>query len=211
MSSPRTTPTDPAPGDVPPQSRRFAWPGSASTPAGPTGPEDYALINFVYLTGLAAVAALAGRSGQGDGVPLRELPVIGIAAFAAADVLAKQKVTTWLREPFVEEGADHKPLRPEGSGLRYALGELVTCTRCVGAWCALGLVGLRLAAPSQGRAVSAVLATAGANHYLQAAFGLLCEQGNRVKAEAIAAAHTVPSATATSDGHAPSAPPAADV
>ncbi|HEY8866423.1 MAG TPA: DUF1360 domain-containing protein, partial [Solirubrobacteraceae bacterium] len=86
-----------------------------------------------------------------DGVPLRELPVIGVAAFALADVLAKQKVTTWLREPFVEEGADHKPVRPEGSGLRYALGELVTCTRCVGAWCALGLVGLRIAAPRPGR------------------------------------------------------------
>jgi len=94
---------------------------------------------------MLGVAALAARGDRHPSVPLRELPVIGIAAFALADVLAKQKVTTWLREPFVEENADHKPVRPEGSGLRYALGELVTCSRCVGAWCALGLVGLRLA------------------------------------------------------------------
>jgi len=168
-----------------PARRRRAWPGSETTPAGRTGPEDYAVINGVYLSGLAAVAVLAARSDDRDGIPLVELPVIGVAAFALADVLAKQKVTTWLREPFVEESADHKPLRPEGSGLRYALGELLTCTRCVGSWCALGLVGLRIAAPAPGRAITAVFAAAGLNHYLQAGFGLLCETTNETKAQAV--------------------------
>jgi hypothetical protein len=162
----------------------FEWPGSASTPAGPTRPEDYALINGVYLAGMLLVAVLAGRSDRNARMPLRELPVIGAAAFALSDVLSKQKVTTWLREPFVEESADHKPVRPEGSGLRYALGELVTCSRCVGSWCALGLVGLRIAAPGPGRAINAVLATSGANHFLQVSFGLLCETSNKAKAQA---------------------------
>ena len=40
---------------------------------------------------------------------------------------------------------DHGERRPRGRGLRRAVGELVTCTRCVGAWSALGIVGLRLA------------------------------------------------------------------
>jgi len=164
---------------------RRLWPGSQTTPTGLTRPEDYAVINGVYLAGMIAVAAVATRSDRR--VPLRELPVIGFAAFASADVLAKQKVTTWLREPFVEEGADHRPVRPEGKGLQYALGELLTCTRCVGAWCALGLVGLRVAAPDSGRAVTAVLASAGANHFLQGGFGLLCESANKVKAQAEAA------------------------
>ncbi|MEJ7826508.1 MAG: DUF1360 domain-containing protein, partial [Solirubrobacteraceae bacterium] len=117
-------------------------------------------------------------------LPLIELPVMGAAAFALADVLANQKVTTWLREPFVEESADHKPVRPEGTGLGYAIGELVTCTRCVASWCALGLIGLRTVAPEAGRAVSAVLATAAVNHFLQARFELLCEQANVAAAEA---------------------------
>lgn len=164
-----------------------SWPGAESTPAGRTRPHDYAVINSAYLVGLAGVAGLAIRSDRRDGVPLRELPVMALSAFALADVLAKQKVATWLREPFVEETVDHKPIRPEGQGLRYALGELITCTRCVGAWSALGLVGLRIAAPGPGRAVSAVLATAGANHYLQAGFDLLCQTGNATKAQAEAA------------------------
>jgi hypothetical protein len=136
---------------------------------------------------MASIAALASQSRRKDGIPLYELPVIGLAAFAAADVLAKQKVTTWLREPFVEEGGDHKPVRPEGSGLGYAFGELLTCTRCVGAWCSLGLVGLRIAAPGPGRAVNSVLASTGANHFLQTGFGLLCETANKTKAEAATA------------------------
>jgi hypothetical protein len=170
--------------------RRRAWPGSATTPAGsPTRPEHYAVINGVYMAGMAGIAAL---SRSRDAIPLHELPVIGLAAFAAADVLAKQKVTTWLREPFVEEGSDHKPVRPEGSGLGYAFGELLTCTRCVGAWCSLGLVGLRIAAPGPGRAVTSVLASTGANHFLQTGFGLLCETSNKTKAEADAARDAVP-------------------
>ena len=38
----------------------------------------------------------------------------------------------------VEEGDDK---RPKGRRLRYAVGELMTCTRCMGAWSALALVG----------------------------------------------------------------------
>ncbi len=170
-----------------------AWPGSASTPVGsPTRPEHYAVINGVYMAGMTGIAALASQSRRRDAIPLYELPVIGLAAFAAADVLAVQKVTTWLREPFVEEASDHRPVRPEGSGLGYAFGELLTCTRCVGAWCSLGLVGLRIAAPGPGRAITSVLASTGANHFLQTGFGVLCETANKTKAEADAARSAPP-------------------
>ncbi len=168
--------------------RSGRWLGAASTPSSVTGPADYALINLTFLAGLYGVARIFRRREREaqDALRLRELPVFGVAAFAMADVLAKQKVTTWLREPFVEESADHRPVRPEGSGLRYALGELLMCTRCVGAWCALGLIGLRAASPPAGRAVSGVLATAGANHFLQVSFSLLSQKANKASADAAA-------------------------
>lgn len=168
------------PPDTPTARPRTSWPGAGSTPAGPSGPADYALLNAVFLSGLAALAAGArvqGRRGTPP-PPLRELPLLAMATFALAHVLAKEKVTTWLREPFVEEGHDHRPVQPEGEGLRYAIGELLTCTRCVGAWCALGLTALRVASPSAGRTVSTVLAAAGANNVLQAGFRLLVETTN---------------------------------
>ena len=99
-----------------------------------------------------------------------------MATFALADVLAKERISTWLRAPFVVESADHKPLQPEGTGLRYAIGELVTCSRCVGTWSALALVGLRTASPSAGRATATILALAGINDVAQSGFRLLAER-----------------------------------
>jgi hypothetical protein len=116
-------------------------------------------------------------------IPLREVPLLAAATYALAQVLAKEKVTTWLREPFVEEGGDHRPVRPEGDGLRYAVGELLTCTRCLGAWAALGLTALRTAAPAAGRTASTVLAVAGANNFLQAGFRLLTAKTNVLGAQ----------------------------
>lgn len=164
---------------------RHAWPGSGSTPsAGATEPAHYALINGVYLSLMAGAVAIALRREHSGGaaIPGRELPVLGVATFALAHAVAKEKVSTWLREPFVEEAGDHRPVRPEGTGLRHAVGELLTCTRCVGAWCALGLVGLRIASPTAGRTVSGVLATAGANNVLQALFDLLTKSANAAEA-----------------------------
>ena len=101
-----------------------------------------------------------------------------------ADVLAKEKISTWIREPFVEEGADHKPVQPEGHGMRAAIGELMTCTRCIGTWSALGLVTLRTASPAAGRATMRVLALAGTNDLMPSGFRLLAERTNRAIAEA---------------------------
>jgi hypothetical protein len=129
-------------------------------------PVDYGTLNLVYGTVLAGIAVAARRSPE----PVRgaELVPLGAATFALSKVIAKEKVGTWMREPFVEEQADGRP--PRGAGIRAAVGELVTCTRCVGAWGALGIVGLRLASPPAGRAVAAVLATSAANDFLQAGF-----------------------------------------
>ena len=59
----------------------------------------------------------------------------------------------------------------------------MTCTRCVGAWSALGLVGLRLTSPSTGRVVNEVLAVSAMNDWLQTGFKLLCAHTNDVSSE----------------------------
>jgi len=166
--------------------RRWNWPGAASTPPSASGPADYAALEAVFAAGLAALVALTRRRER-DGtlaIPRDELPLLALATFVLADVLAKEKISTWIREPFVEEGADHKPVKPEGQGMRAAIGELMTCTRCIGTWSALGLVALRTASPAAGRATMRVLALAGANDLMQSGFRLLAERTNRAAAEA---------------------------
>ena len=166
--------------------RQWSWPGAASTPPSASGPADYAALEAVFAAGLAGLIALTRRR-ESDGtlaIPRDELPLLALATFVLADVLAKEKISTWIREPFVEEGEDHKPIRPEGHGMRAAIGELMTCTRCVGTWSALGLVALRTASPAAGRATMRVLALAGTNDLMQSGFRLLAEKTNRAAAEA---------------------------
>ena len=157
------------------------WPGAGSTPPSATGAGDYAVLEGAFAVALGGVVALSHRRER-QGAPAisrEEMVMIALATFALADVVAKEKVSTWIREPFVEENSDHKPVRPEGHGVRHAVGELLTCTRCLGTWGALGLIGLRTASPSTGRVVAGVLALTGVNDGLQAGFRLLTERADR--------------------------------
>jgi hypothetical protein len=149
-------------------------------PTALTSPVDYAMLATVFLTGLASVAALARRRNAEGAAAIapRDLPALALATFALADTVVKEKVSTWLRRPFVEEDGEHHPLAPKGRGMQRAVGELLTCTRCAGTWSALVLVGLRTAAPVAGRATTNVLALAGANDLMQSGFQLLIGRAN---------------------------------
>ncbi len=145
----------------------------------PTEPSDYAAISLAFGSLLTALATTA-RSR--DPIEPAELLPLSAATFSLSRLIVHDKAESWLREPFVDEDGDQK--RPKGRRLRYAVGELMTCTRCVGAWSALALVGLRLHAPRAGRTVTAVLAASAGNDALQAGFSWLCARANEQSATA---------------------------
>jgi hypothetical protein len=158
----------------------------------PTEVTDYAALSALYGTLLGTTAAVSRHRRP---IPGGEVPVLAAATFALSKLIVHEKVEAWLREPFVEERPDGR--RPKGRRLRYAVGELLTCTRCTGAWTALGLVGLRLYAPNAGRTVNAVLAASAGNDLFQAAFTWLCSRANEPKEPAPRPApHTVPARAA---------------
>jgi hypothetical protein len=131
----------------------------------PTEPRDYAVLSAVYGSLLAGFAYSARDR---EAIPPSELVPLAAASFALSKLLVKEKVETWVRTPFVDETADGR--KPKGRGLRYAIGELLTCTRCTGGWAALALVGLRLHSPAAGKAVTTVLVTSAGNDFLHAGF-----------------------------------------
>jgi uncharacterized protein DUF1360 len=139
----------------------------------PTEPADYAALSAIYGTLLTATAASARRR---EPIPAQELPVLAAASFALSKLVVNEKVESWMRRPFVDE----QRREPKGRRLRYAVGELLTCTRCTGAWSALGLVALRAHAPAAGRTVTTVLAASAGNDLLQASFSYLCARANAV-------------------------------
>src|SRR4051812_17636894 len=138
----------------------------------PTEPVDYAAISGAY-GALLAMTALLARERDGETVRAAEFVPLGVAAFALTKVVSREKVDTWMRGPFVEEEPTDGR-HPKGRGLRYAVGELLTCTRCMGAWSALGLTALRVTRPREARVVTTALATSAVNDFLFAAFAWLC-------------------------------------
>ncbi|HEU4979073.1 MAG TPA: DUF1360 domain-containing protein [Solirubrobacteraceae bacterium] len=140
----------------------------------PTSPSDYAAITAGWGALLGALLVAARDKGE-EPVHAAEVLPIGLASFALAKLIAKEKVDAWVREPFVDESDGGEP---KGSGLQYAIGELLTCTRCVGVWSALGLTALRVTRPREARVVNAVLGASAVNDAAQAAFNWLCARAN---------------------------------
>lgn len=143
---------------------------------------DYATLSAGY--GALMGALLISTRDQGEH-PLSqaELPAMGLATFALAKLVTKEKVESWVREPFLEE-LPNGERRPKGRRLRYAVGELLSCSRCMGAWSALGVVGLRTLRPREARIVTAVLATSALNDWMQVAFTRVCAQANVAQKDA---------------------------
>jgi hypothetical protein len=143
----------------------------------PTKPIDYATLSATYGALLGTVVLAARQRGE-EPIGTTELAPLGLAAFALTKLLAKEKAETWVRAPFVDKASRE----PKGSRLRYAIGELMTCTRCLGAWGSLGLVALRVTRPREARVVTAVLATSAINDWLHSAFTLVCAAAENTSA-----------------------------
>jgi hypothetical protein len=143
----------------------------------------YAGIMTAFVGGLAAAGGLAKLLGRDPREhSALDLTVLGLATFKAARTVARDEVTSFMREPFVEGLAKEGAEDPVESGdLRQAIGELVTCSRCIGTWVAAGLVGTQIIAPQFGRLLTWTLATAGANDFLQAGFAALTAKSNELE------------------------------
>jgi hypothetical protein len=143
----------------------------------------YAAIMGTFAAGLAGAGLLAkalGRDPQ-EHRPI-DLAMLGLATFKAARTISRDEVTSFLRDPFVEgeaHGGGEEPL--ETGDLRQAIGELVTCSRCIGTWVAAGLTTTQVIAPRFGRLLTWTLAAAGTNDYLQAAFAALTSKSNELE------------------------------
>ena len=140
---------------------------SARTPGRPYG--GYAAILAAFGGALAATAALERALERERRSPTAlDFAVLCAASFKAARALSRERVGSVLRQPFVEpesaDGSDWAYEEPAGEGIRLAVGELVTCTRCAGTWTAAGLLASQAVAPRFGRLLTWSLAAGAGNH-----------------------------------------------
>jgi hypothetical protein len=151
----------------------------------PTHPpyRAYAGIMGTFAGGLALAGVLARALGRD---PRHEtaldLAALSLATFKTARTISRDDVTSFIRAPFVEgeagTGENERPI--ETGDLQQAIGELVTCSRCIGTWAAAGLATTQILAPRFGRVLTWSLAAAGVNDFLQAGFVALTNKSNEL-------------------------------
>ena len=144
--------------------------------------EAYAAIMVVFAGGLAAAGAAARALDRDPQCHTAlDFAVLSAAAFKAARTLSHDEVTSFIRQPFVRgqahSGEDEEPV---DDGVGQAIGELVTCSRCVGTWVAATLAVTQVVAPRFGRLLTWSLGAAAANDFLQAGFTALTGKANEL-------------------------------
>lgn len=121
-----------------------------------------------------AVAAARNRGGLPERYRFEDLLTAGIATHKISRALAKEKVTSFIRAPFVRyrepAGFGELDEQPRGTGLQLAVGELLVCPYCLGHWIAsafgVGLVG----APRATRLVAFIFTAETIADFLQLAY-----------------------------------------
>ena len=143
----------------------------------------YAAIMATFVGGIV-VAGLRAKALGRDPLEQRPLDLVMLVAatFKAARTISNDEVTSFIREPFVQGEAHEGGEDPVETGdFRQAVGELVTCSRCIGTWVAAGLTGTQVLMPRFGRLLTWTLAAAGMNDYLAAGFAALTSKANELE------------------------------
>ena len=147
-------------------------------------PLDGYLVTMGAFGTLAASLAAAARLTERpipDRPAAADVVLISIATHKLSRLLAKDSVTSPLRAPFTryaEPGGSaevNEEVRDQGSSVRHAIGELVSCPFCLGIWVATGLTGGLVLAPRLTRLAATALTATAASDFLQMAYSVAKE------------------------------------
>jgi hypothetical protein len=106
----------------------------------------YAALASVFAGSAGAFALLARRRGVRlpQEVPPWDVALMGTATYKASRLLTRDKITSFVRAPFTRRAGDGEGSEvmdePRGSGVRRAVGDLVSCPFCTAGWVAGALV-----------------------------------------------------------------------
>ena len=137
---------------------------------------DYAGLVAAFNVALAGALVVAERTGRRipERIGAGDIALIGVATHKLSRLIAKDRVTAFLRAPFTrfEEPAGHGEVEEHarGSGLRRALGELLVCPYCIGQWVAGGFTAGMVISPRVTRLLAGMFAAVATSDFLQMAY-----------------------------------------
>jgi len=127
---------------------------------------------------VASVAALTGIADEQNRLPKKfrplDLALLGMAAHKLSRIVAKDRITSILRAPFVtyirSAGAGEVEEEPRGRGVQRGIGQLISCPYCVAPWCARALAFGFIFAPRAARFFAGILASVAMSDFLHRAY-----------------------------------------
>jgi hypothetical protein len=137
-----------------------------------------AIIGF-YLASVGGAGVLLRRRGRAlpERVSLADLVLLTVATHKLSRLLAKDPVTSPLRAPFTTFAGTSGPAelseKVRGTGVRRAIGALVTCPFCLAVWVATGFGFSLLLAPRATRFAASILTAVAGADVLHLAYGAL--------------------------------------
>ncbi len=137
---------------------------------------SFAAIMGAYGATVAGLGILVRRSGRRlpERFSAADFALLSVATHKLSRLLAKDPVTSPLRMPFTAfagtSGEAELAEEVRGTGLRKAMGELVTCPFCLGMWVATGFGAGLVLRPDATRLAAFVLSTLTVADVLQFAY-----------------------------------------
>ncbi len=142
----------------------------------------YATLATAFNAAFAGGLLAARRSGRlPERIETRDVLLIGTASHKLSRLVAKDKITTFLRAPFTEYQGRGGPAEVEERSregeVRGAIGELLICPYCLGLWSAGAFhIGLMFA-PRATRVIASTLTALTLSDFLQIAYKAAEERG----------------------------------
>ena len=123
-------------------------------------------------------AVLIGFAVQQNRLPrkfgLLDLALLGIATHKLSRIVAKDRITSILRAPFVNyirgAGAGEVEEEPRGRGFQRGIGHLISCPYCMAPWCATALSFGLLFAPRVTRFFAGILVSVATSDFPHRAY-----------------------------------------
>jgi len=109
----------------------------SETPDMPSGRSypAYALLVALYNALFGGFLLLyRRRENRLEKIEALDVALLGLATLRMSKLVSEDEITSVVRKPLIEEV--HGEKRPQGTGLRAAIGKLVLCPTCTGTWIA---------------------------------------------------------------------------
>lgn len=142
----------------------------------------YLTLLGVFNSALAGLLAIneTKKQTENERANLTDLLVLGLATFKLARVIAKDRVTSPLRAPFVEyeapDGTSEVKEKSRGKNMQRAVGDLITCPWCLSPWVAGALTAGFIFKPRAARILTGIFAAVAVADFVQHGYNLVKEK-----------------------------------